>query len=235
MSDRDRTVTAFSPARINELLSLATHRLTVEKGRFLFQEGMDADEIYLVLSGKIVITKLSLEGREFSLRICGENDICGELILFVDHPKFFFNGKVIEDTEVAVIKKDTIETAISKNNNLAIELLKLITNNSRKVQLKFRDLVLNGKKGALYSTLIRLANSYGVKTAKGILIDWPFTNQELANFCGTSRESINRILNDLKRDSIISSSKGKIILHDLNFLRKEISCENCPVEFCRID
>ena len=91
------------------------------------------------------------------------------------------------------------------------------------------------KKGALYSTLIRMANTYGVEKSNGIMINEPFTNQELANFCGTSRESINRVLNDLKRDSVISTNKGKIILHDINYLRDEINCENCPIEFCRMD
>ena len=53
-------------------------------------------------------------------------------------------------------------------------------------------------KGALYSTLIRMTNSYGVLKENGILIDLPLTNQELANFCATSRESVNRMLNELK-------------------------------------
>ncbi len=45
------------------------------------------------------------------------------------------------------------------------------------------------KKGALYSTLIRLANSYGVETEDGIFIDMPMTNQELANFAAAHAKS----------------------------------------------
>lgn len=235
MSSKSKATTTLTSAQISELLPLAEHRLTLEKGRFLFQEGMDAEEIYLVLSGKVLISKISVDGRELSLRICGGNDLCGEFILFVDNPKFLFNAKVIEKAEIATIKKDTIETAITENNTVAIELLKWMTSNSRKMQLKFRDLILNGKKGALYSTLIRMANTYGEEKSNGIMINELFTNQEIANFCGTSRESINRMLNDLKRDSIISTNKGKIILHDIKYLRNEINCENCPVDFCRMD
>ena len=69
-----------------------------------------------------------------------------------------------------------------------------------KNETRFRDLLLHGKKGALLSTLIRLTNTYGVKQKDGsILIDCALTNQELANFCATSREVVNRILNDLKK------------------------------------
>ena len=76
--------------------------------------------------------------------------------------------------------------------------MKWISEHLRRMQTKFRDLVLHGKKGALYSTLIRMTNSYGVLKENGILIDLPLTNQELANFCATSRESVNRMLNELK-------------------------------------
>jgi CRP/FNR family transcriptional regulator len=96
-------------------------------------------------------------------------------------------------------------------------------------------LVLHGKKGALYSTLIRITNSYGVKTEKGILIDLPLTNQELANFCGTSREVVNRLLGDLRKLGIISIDKGSITIHDLDHLKNEIDCEECPTEICKID
>lgn len=235
MSSNSKATTVLTAAQISDILPLANRRFTMEKGRFLFQEGMDAEDIYLVLSGKVLISKISIDGRELSLRICGGNDICGELILFVDHPKFLFNARIIESAEIAAISKDTIETAITENNTVAVELLKWMTSNARKMQLKFRDLILNGKKGALYSTLIRMANTYGETKPNGIKINEPFTNQELANFCGTSRESINRMLNDLKRDSIISTNKGKIILHDINYLRSEINCENCPIDFCRMD
>lgn len=105
----------------------------------------------------------------------------------------------------------------------------------RKTQTKFRDLVLNGRKGALYSTLIRMTNSYGVKREDGILIDLPLTDQQLADFCAISRESTNRILNDLKRKRIISNFNRKIIVHDLQFLRDEIGCENCPIVYCSIE
>ena len=43
-----------------------------------------------------------------------------------------------------------------------------------------------------------MTNSYGILKENGILIDLPLTNQELANFCATSRESVNRMLNELK-------------------------------------
>lgn len=220
---------------IKELLRLKDRQFKVKKDTFLFQEGMEAEQLYIILSGKVQIGKVTADGRELSLRICSANDICGELTLFTSSPKYLLSAKVIEDAEVATVNKDVIEHEIFQNNALAFEFMKWMSDHFRRTQTKFRDLVLNGKKGALYSTLIRMTNSYGVEKPEGILIDLPLTNQELANFCGTSRESTNRILNELRREEIISSYKGRIIIHDLQYLKDEIGCENCPAIYCNIE
>jgi CRP-like cAMP-binding protein len=220
---------------IKELLQFADRTFKCEKGTFLFQEGMEAKELYIILSGRVQISKITADGRELSLRICGENDICGELTLFTDNPKYLLSAKVIEDGEIVAIRKDLLENEIFQNSTLAFEFMKWMSDHFRKTQTKFRDLVLNGKRGALFSTLIRMSNSYGVQQKNGILIDLPLTNQELANFCGTSRESTNRILSELKRDNIISVKKGKITILNLQYLKDEIGCENCPAVFCSIE
>ncbi|MGI8385449.1 Crp/Fnr family transcriptional regulator [Robertmurraya sp. P23] len=220
---------------IKELLHLADRRFIGEKNTFIFQEGMEAEEMYVILSGKVQISKITSDGRELSLRICGKNDICGELTLFTHSPKYLLSARVLEDAEIAAINKDVLEKEIFQNSSLALEFLKWMSDHFRKTQTKFRDLVLNGKKGALYSTLIRMTNSYGIEVQNGILIDLPLTNQELANFCGTSRESTNRILNELKKEQIISIKKSKIIVHNLQYLRDEIGCENCPKVYCSIE
>jgi CRP/FNR family transcriptional regulator len=220
---------------IKELLQFADRTFKSEKGTFLFQEGMEAKELYIILSGKVQISKITADGRELSLRICGENDICGELTLFTENPKYLLSAKVIEDAEIVAIRKDVLENEIFQNSTLAFEFMKWMSDHFRKTQTKFRDLVLNGKRGALFSTLIRMSNSYGVNQKNGILIDLPLTNQELANFCGTSRESTNRILSDLKKDNIISVKKGKITILNLQYLKDEIGCENCPAVYCSIE
>jgi len=224
------------PETLKELINSIDHTMKIQKGTFLFQEGMAANELYILRSGRVQISKISQDGKELTLRICTRGDIVGELTLFTNEAKYLLNAKVLESGEVAVLKKEYLEQQLLENGSLAYEFMKWMSDHFRRTQTKFRDLVLHGKKGALYSTLIRMTNSYGVKREDGsILINIPLTNQDLANFCGTSRESINRMLSDLRKDNIVSINKGKITVHDLEFLKLEINCENCPPELCNID
>ncbi|MBY7142078.1 Crp/Fnr family transcriptional regulator [Virgibacillus sp. NKC19-3] len=230
--------------RHEELLSNELHALLdsigttkkMYKDSYLFQQEMDAHEIYLIKSGLIQIGKLGEDGKMLTLRICNNNDIVGELTLFRDNATYLQNAKVLESGEVLAIDKEKLEKELMQNSALAFEFMKWVSNQMRKFQYKIRDLLLNGKKGALYSTLIRLSNSYGIKQDNGVLIDLPLTNQELAAFCAATRESANRMLVNLRKQDVITMKKsGKILIKDMQFLRDEIGCEQCPIEICNIE
>lgn len=220
---------------LKKLLQTSNHKRKIEKGSYLFQEGMKANELFIIKSGIVQISKIVPDGRELTLRMCSEGELIGELSLFCHSPRYMLNAKVVESGEVNVIFQDELEDQLKYDHALALELMKYINLQYRKTQTKFRDLVLHGKKGALYSTLIRLSNSYGEKTEKGITIKTPLTNQELANFCGTSREVVNRMLGELRKNEVISIEKGIITIHNLAFLKKEIDCENCPLDICNME
>ncbi|MEH7381738.1 Crp/Fnr family transcriptional regulator [Bacillus sp. JJ1533] len=220
---------------LTELLKSANHVIHLEKGSYLFREGMKASELYLILSGRVRVSKGTSDGSELSLRICSQNEIVGELTLFTDEPKYLFDCLLLEDSEIAVIPKDELERKLFENTNLAFEFMKWMSDHFRKTQTKFRDLVLLGRKGALYSTLVRMTNSYGIQTDNGILIDLHLTNQELANFCATTRESVNRMLHDLRAMGVITVYRGYITIHDLAYIKREIQCEECPAKYCSIE
>lgn len=221
---------------LRQLLNTIGTMKYMHKGSYLFHEGMNAKELFLIKSGLIQVSKLVSDGRELNLRLCKSNNIIGELNLFSDHPTYFLSAKVIESGEVLVIDKVKLEQEISNNASIAMEMMKWSTNHMRIFQSKIRDLLLNGKKGALYSTLIRLSNSYGIKHHDGIIIDLPLTNQELANFCSCTRESVNRMLLELRKQNILTIYPNKrIFIKDIQFLRNENNCENCPIDICNIN
>ncbi len=220
--------------QLNELLNSSGQNRFAEKRTFLFSEGQPAKEMYIIRYGKIMISKVNSDGKELGLRLCQANDMVGELTLFTNKPTYFFNAKVLENTEVAVIDIDTLEKELFHNSKLAIEYLKWMNDHFRRTITKFRDLVLLGKKGALYSTLIRLCNSYGVTQEDGIFINLNLSSQELANLCGIAIETVSRMLTDLRDLGVITVKRKFITIHNLQYLRNEIHCENCPVEFCNI-
>ncbi|MBW8351994.1 Crp/Fnr family transcriptional regulator [Bacillus sp. IITD106] len=217
------------------LLTLVHNEIEIKKDAYLFQEGDMADGIYYIRSGKVRIGKVTPDGREIAFQIFSEGDIIYEISLYAEPASYTVHARAIEDSICAKIKKDVLEENLLLKPSLNVEFMKMMSLHHKKMQSKFRDLILHGKKGALYSTLIRLANSYGVEKEDGILVDLSLTNQELANFCGMTREVVNRMLSSLKKEGKLSMHDGKILIHDLDYLKAENHCEICPIEICKID
>lgn len=220
---------------LKELLALPHHVKSFAKDSYLFQEGDKIQHLFFLTKGKVQLNKVSSDGRELTLRICGEGQLLGEVYLYSPDAHYMLDAKVKEDATCYLFPIKELESELQHNSKLAAAFMKWMCLNQQKTQTRFRDLLLNGKKGALYSTLIRLTNSYGVEKAEGILIDVHLTNQDLANFCGMAREVTNRMLADLKKQQVVSTMDGKLLIRDLTYLKNEIQCEHCPLMLCRID
>lgn len=210
--------------------------IKVEKGCHIFREGENATDVFLIKSGAIQINKETENGKELTFRVCGKNSVIGECTFFSPSTPYSTTAKAITPTDLLSISKQNLELLLTEQPSLMIEYLKWLQNENLKNRSLLRDLLLHGKKGALFSTLIRLSNTYGEKINENqYFINYNLTNTDIANMCSTSREVINRMLNDLKKRNIVTFDKGYITILDLNFLKEEICCENCPVSICRID
>lgn len=210
--------------------------LKVEKDSHIFQEGERASDIFLIKDGTVQISQQTESGKELTIRICGKGVIIGENAMFCHINYHSTTAIAIDHTVVLALSKSKLELLLTEHPHLLVEYLKWLQVENIKHQTRMRDLVMHGKKGALFSTLIRLANTYGkIQDNQSIFINFSLTNTEIANLCATSREMINRMLNDLKKHQIISFEKGYITILDLAFLKKEIECADCPLIICRID
>ncbi|WP_019121790.1 Crp/Fnr family transcriptional regulator [Brevibacillus massiliensis] len=223
----------FSRANF-KLLTGIMHECKLPAHSHIFMEGESSDKLYFLYSGRVKITKSTENGKEFVLYVFREGDMFGHLDPFHD-AKQSFSAKTTEDCVLGILHRTDLELLLWQHSQLSLEMMKWMGLMHRITQTKFRDLMLYGKPGALCSTLIRLANCYGVPQQGGsILINLKLTHSELADYIGSTRESVNRMLNDLKRKQVLAFPDGYIRIDDIGYLKDVCSCENCPVEICRI-
>ncbi|PRO66343.1 Crp/Fnr family transcriptional regulator [Alkalicoccus urumqiensis] len=207
--------------------------MTKRIGTVLFTEGEYPEYVYLVMSGKVRLSKMTVDGKEFSLHLKQRGELAGEVGLF-NPMAISVTATVAEDAELVRFNRETIESLFEKNGEIAVAFMKWFAIHTQSTQAKFRDLILCGKKGGLYSTLIRFSNSYGKAHADGTLIDVKLTNQDIADYIGTTREGVNRMMNELKKDSVLCYEGNYIILKNIPYLKEYLQCGDCPVEVCTI-
>ncbi|MFD1039922.1 Crp/Fnr family transcriptional regulator [Virgibacillus byunsanensis] len=202
-------------------------------GTNVFLEGDLADKMYYVKSGSIKLTKTTDDGKDLCLYYYKTGDMFGEYN-YSDEKMSTFTAEVIQNATIGVIEQRDLEVLMWRHSNLAIEFSKWLGYMQQFTQMKLRDLMFHGKNGALASTLIRIANTYGVQGKKGISFVEKFTNAELASLIGATRETVNRMLGQLKKDKIIDYNHGRILILDLDALKAICHCEECPLGICRL-
>lgn len=222
----------FSADSFAKLQSIM-YRKPIEKGSVLFWEGDPADKLYFVRRGRVRITKTSDSGRHITLYLLQRGDLFGQLDPFQDQVHTF-NAEVLEDGEIGIIQVADLEVLLWQHGDLAIEFTKWMGLMHRMTQTKFRDLMLYGKSGALCSLLIRLCNSNGTLDKDGMKISLKINHTELADMIGATRECVNRMLSDLRKEDIVVMKDGHLVVKDLDHLRGICRCENCPKEICRM-
>ena len=87
---------------------------------------------------------------------------------------------------------------------------------------RMRYLTMNGKVGAVGGFLYDLNERFGVPCD---VIALDVTNEDIAQFCGTSsRTSVNRILRGFREQGVISTSghDGRIVIHDASMLERYV-------------
>ncbi|UHA72837.1 Crp/Fnr family transcriptional regulator [Paenibacillus sp. 481] len=223
----------FSDQNVERLMTIAKNR-TYPEGSHLFWEGDLSDKLFLLKSGRIKMTKSTDEGKELILYMFEAGDLVGHVDPF-HNMKHSFTAEVMEEAEVGLIDQKDLELLICQHCDFSIDFMKWMGIHHRLTQTKFRDLMMYGKPGALCSTLIRLSNTYGEQLEDGgLLINKKVTHTDLSNMIGATRESVNRMLSDLRKQGIIEYEHGLIIIRSLEHLQGVCHCELCPKEICRI-
>ncbi len=190
------------------------------KNMFIFTEGESGEAVYFVKTGKVKISKMVEDGREHVLHIMQEGDIFGEVVLF-NGGNYPATSEVIEDAEVGILRNEDLENLMRQNVDIAIDMLKIMSRRLQNASSQIRDLALKDALSRTAGLLLKLSEAFGTETEEGVVINLSLNRQELANMVGLTRETVTRVLSDLKRTKVIDTDKNQITI--LN-KRKLICC-----------
>lgn len=210
-------------------------RTRYKTSRYIYHAGDLCDYIYVLMSGKVITHRVMEDGKVFNTKLLGPQSIFGSTTLFCGRKTHTLSARVKEEAVIFKFSKSKFEEAILYDDVLKYEWILWVQNEHQKNEYQLRDIHTLGKTGAFYSILIKLANTYGIPDDQSIFINVDLTNNELANFCNATRESVNRMLSFLKKENIISIDQKHITIHNLEYLKQAINCENCPLSICRIE
>jgi len=197
----------------DEALAMCARSLRVRrfrKNETIFHQGDPGDSLFIVESGSVKIVLPSPEGEEGAIiATLSRGDFFGELAL-LDGAPHSATAVALDPAEMLVLRREPFEQLIDTDRELRMALFAGLTE-----ELHFLDLP-----GRLASRLIRLAHESQPDAGDDVVLDWPYTQSELASMIGGTRQTVNRLLADMSTEGLIRFEKDTVIIPSVERLAR---------------
>lgn len=215
-----KKIPIFSALNDEELKEIQ-HYLAKEnfkKKQEIFSEGDPSDWFYILINGKVKITKMSVDGREIIIELISPPDFFGGFAVLKGFP-YPANAVAMEDSNVIKISRHNLLKIIDRFPNVMYDMTANLGDRIREFHDTLKNIAFERVESRIVSLLLKLADKIGEKRDnKKILINMRLAKQDIAEMVGTTVETAIRVMSKLKKSGYIADKDGKVLIKDLEAL-----------------
>jgi CRP-like cAMP-binding protein len=187
-------------------------RRTLSDGETLFVKGDPGEALYGVRRGRILIRTSIASGKQLTLNVLGSGDIFGEIALLDGRPRTA-DAVASGPTELFMIRRADFHHLLQRQPDIALRLIELLCERIRWTSERVEEASLLALPLRLARRLLRLADDFGQEIH--------ISQEELSVLVGAARESVNRQLQQWRRDGIIDLGRSRIEIRSMDRLKAE--------------
>jgi CRP/FNR family transcriptional regulator len=208
-----RTVLAPQKALEDPLLHLPCSIIVeFNKGQMIYNQDQRSTSIYLIIDGRIKVSRQADDGREVVVNVYQPDEFFGESAL-VNLPHRCEQAMALENTKLMAWSKAEIEDVITKRPRLAVALLQILVQRNIDFTQRIQSLSVDNIARRLARLLLHFSERLGTMEENGSVSVTPFTHEFLAQYVGTSREIVSLHMNHFRRQGYLKYSRKRIILY----------------------
>ena len=201
------------PEETLEKIEKVGTRKLFNKNDVILMEDEVGTALFVIVSGKVKVSRTSNDGREVILTILSESDFFGEMAI-LDGQTRSATVIAIEDSELFIIQRNDFLNLLREYPEASIALLQELTKRLRSTDVKIKALSLKDAEGKVATVILQIADDIGkIKQGKVEIEKLPL-QQDLANMAGTSRETISRTLHSFAKKGLIELDGNKLRIND---------------------
>ena len=214
-----RELSSLKALNKDELIQLADCKTlqTIKKGEIIFEEGDTINGIYCVKDGICKLTKLSQNGKDHIVKLVKKGELLGQRSM-ISEEAVNLSAVALEDMEVCFIPKTEVMGFFNKNNQFSMNVMRTICGDLKESDDHIVSMAQKSVKERLAETLLYLEETFGKNEDGSLVIQ--LSREELSGMIGTATESCIRLLSEFNKLGLIELVGKKIILKDINKLKK---------------
>ncbi|MGD1006864.1 MAG: Crp/Fnr family transcriptional regulator [Ignavibacteriaceae bacterium] len=198
----------LNDSTLNQISKLGIRKIFIKDSVVLF-EHETGSALFVIINGKVKVSRVSDDGKEVILTILGESDFFGEMAI-LDGQSRSANVTAMEDSELFIIQRSEFLELIQSHPEIAVALLQELTSRLRAADMKIKSLSLKDAEGKVATVILQLADDIGKIKQGTVEIEKLPYQHDLANMAGTSRETISRTLHSFAKKGMVELEGSRL-------------------------
>jgi len=190
-----------------------------QKDDYIFLEGEAPEALFIIRTGKVKVLRHSTDGKDVVLRVCGPGNLLGTVAVF-DGGGYPGTAQVIENCVALVIARNDCLTLVNRFPVFALAVISDLGTRLRGSAEQIRSLAVERVEQRIARVLLKLGESAGSDAPEGRVIEMPLTRQDVADMTGTTVETAIRVMSKFRRQELIRTRRGKVVLVDTATLQE---------------
>ena len=201
----DDGLAPLQPEALRALAATAVVR-RYPKNAVLINDGEQGDSLFIVLSGRLKVYASNEAGKEIVIDFHGPGECVGEMSL--DGTPRSASVMTTEPTTCAIVSREEFREFIRKSPDFALYLIGKLIQRARRATENVKSLALSD----VYGRLVRLLGSLARDVDGRMVVSEKFTQQEIAERVGASRDMISRLMKDLVAGGYLAVEDRSIVI-----------------------
>ncbi len=183
------------------------------EGAVLFLERQDARGVFVLCEGEVKLTISSSEGKTLILRIAKPGEVLGLMATLSGEP-YEVTAETLRPCQVAFVRRDEFLRFIAQHPEASLGIVKLLTAHYHAACEQLKTVGLSASAPEKLARLLLGWSVGGEETKLGTRITLPLTHQEIAEFIGSSRETVTRTLSDFRSRHLVTLKGSTLMIAD---------------------
>lgn len=204
--------TALSDQTLAGLDRIA-HVTTYPEAALIFVEGQAPRGVFVLCQGRVKLTSTNRDGKTFILRIVEPGEMLGLHEIVTDKPHEL-TMETLQPSQLAFISRAEFLPFLKQHGDLCLHVAQQLSNDCQSAYEVIRSIGLSHSVSEKLARLLLHWAANGQATTGAIRIKLALTHEEVAQLIGTTRETVTRILGDLKKRGVLESKGATLVIRD---------------------
>ena len=202
----------FSPS-VARAVDEVSHHTVMPAGAVLFVEGQSPRGVFILCSGVVKLSTTSKEGKVLILKQSKAGDVLG-LSAAISGTNYEMTAETASACQLNFIGRQDVMKMLQRENEVGVHAALWLCREFQGAYRDIHDLILARSSSGKLARLLLSCVPATARESEELYLRGVMTHEEMAQRIGSSRETVTRLLSELKKKRLIRHEGATLVIRN---------------------